>query len=480
MSKNVITIIFFIFSNIGFTQESLNSISLKIYPDNLVFDIKNDSTNTSTLFNCSESKILAIKLDNNKQVIDSLSMNLTANKYSIVGTNSNRDIDIIYCKDEKTNNMFAISFDFSKKTIKNIAIDLKFNNDNNIYNFSQGDKLYTLFTVKGTSNLVIKTIDFEGKINNHVLNFDDYKLVNYYNKPTNLYKSIGSLYGTFEMKNFSVIDSKTNVSLIEAANKTKIYVRPQELFITFDISKSVTQILNINLKKFIGSIKQIPKPILGMTVESETIVESNSFLIDDKIFQFKLTPELEIITVKNFEGKLLNTYYLNAEKETRNKSDLYKIISPTEIEVQKLKNSKDFLDRSSKLGYGSGIYCTRIDNNYLITFGSVSNIQKSGAIAMFPVFGLTGALSLLIYEKTAPKNFSIYKNRYAVFASLKIDEDISSFFNQVIDFKNSDLDEFISKTKKISNFTISKKGDNQILGYYNLNTNTYNFKEFKN
>jgi hypothetical protein len=337
-----------------------------------------------------------------------------------------------------------------------------------------------LFTVKGTSNLVIKTIDFEGKINNHVLNFDDYKLVNYYNKPTNLYKSIGSLYGTFEMKNFSVIDSKTNVSLIEAANKTKIYVRPQELFITFDISKSVTQILNINLKKFIGSIKQIPKPILGMTVESETIVESNSFLIDDKIFQFKLTPELEIITVKNFEGKLLNTYYLNAEKETRNKSDLYKIISPTEIEVQKLKNSKDFLDRSSKLGYGSGIYCTRIDNNYLITFGSVSNIQKSGAIAMFPVFGLTGALSLLIYEKTAPKNFSIYKNRYAVFASLKIDEDISSFFNQVIDFKNSDLDEFISKTKKISNFTISKKGDNQILGYYNLNTNTYNFKEFKN
>ncbi|MEN9655390.1 MAG: hypothetical protein RL311_298, partial [Bacteroidota bacterium] len=32
----------------------------------------------------------------------------------------------------------------------------------------------------------------------------------------------------------------------------------------------------------------------------------------------------------------------------------------------------------------------------------------------------------------------------------------------------------------ISNFTISKKGDNQILGYYNLNTNTYNFKEFKN
>ena len=99
---------------------------------------------------------------------------------------------------------------------------------------------------------------------------------------------------------------------------------------------------------------------------------------------------------------------------------------------------------------------------------------------MFPVFGLTGALSLLIYEKTAPKNFSIYKKRYAVFASLKVNEDISSFSNQVIDFRNSELDEFISKTKKISNFTISKKGNNQILGYYNLNTNRYNFKEFKN
>lgn len=480
MPKNVITIIFFILSNIGFTQEYLNSIPLKINPDNLVFDIKNDSTNTSTLFNCSESKILAIKLDNNKQVIDSLPINLTANNYSIVGTNFNRDIDIVYCKDEKTNNMFAISFDFSKKTIKNIAIDLKFNNDNNIYNFSQDDKLYMLFTVKGTSNLLIKTVGFEGKVETHIMNLDDYKLVNYYNKPTNLYKSIGSFYGAFTTKNFSVIDSKTNLSLIEVSNKTKIYIKPEELYITFDISKSVTQILSVNLKNFTASIKQIPTPIIGAAIKSETILESNSFLIDDKIFQFKLSPGLEIITVKNFDGQLLNTYYLNAQEETKKKSDLYKIISPTEIDVQKLKNSKDFLERASKSGYHSGIYCTKLDNNYFITFGAVSDIQKSSAIAMLPFFGITGLLTMLIYEKTAPKNTSIYKKRYAVFASLKVNNDISSFSNEIIEFQNSEIDEFISKTKKISHFTVSQKGGNQILGYYDFNTNRYNFKIFKN
>ncbi|MDD5150136.1 MAG: hypothetical protein PHC28_06580 [Flavobacterium sp.] len=453
---------------------------MQINSNNLVFDVKNDSTQTTTLFNADNNRILSIKLNEDKQIIDSLSTKLITEKYSIIGSNYNKNTNILYCKDEKSGDLFAISFDFLNKKTTHINIPLNIEKDNNIYNFSQNDKFYMLYTIKGTNNLKINSIDFKGNITSHIIDISNFKLLNYYNNPTTLYKSIGSFYGTFAIKNFTVIDSKSNISLIEASSKTKLYIKENQLIFTFDISKSVTQILNVNLKDFTANVNHIATPLIGASLESITEMESNSFLIDDKLFQFKITSELEIITIKTLDGQLIKTYILKPEKETTENSNSYYIISPTEKETEVLKNSKDFLERSSKIGYGSGIYCTKINDTYQINFGAVSDLQHSSAITMLPVFGVIGALTMLVSEKTSSKNISIYKKRYAVFASLNIDNQLQTFSNQKSDFKVSEIEEYISKTKKISNFTISKFGEKQILGFYDENTKMYNFTEFEN
>lgn len=484
MLKKIFILYLFTISANGLSQEIINSFRMPLNSDNFVFDIKNDSTQTSTLFNISRNKILAIKLSENKQIIDSISSEFNVEKYSIVGSNYNKNTNVIYCKNKKTGTLSSLSFDFHNKKTTYINTQINLEEDNNIFNFSQDNKFYILYTRKGTNELKINIIDFKGNITSHTIDVSNFKLLNYYNQSTTLYKSIGSFYGAFSTKNFAVIDSKTNPSLIEASNRTKLYIKENQLIFTFDISKSLTQILNINLKDFSASLKQIPAPNIGVSQESNTIIESNSFLIDDKLFQFKLTPELAIISVKNLDGKLINTYMLKSENENTNNSNSYHITTPTDNELNKLKNSKDFLERCAKLGYGVGIYCSKIDNDYQITFGAISDLQNKNisvlSLLPVPIIGLTTALIIFTLEKTTFKNTSIYKNRFAVFTSLRIDNKLETFSNKNHDFINSEIEDYISKTKKISNFTISKSNENNILGFYDESTKMYTFRSFKN
>jgi hypothetical protein len=477
MFKTISIFTLFAISYIGFSQKTISSFPLQIQSKDFIFEEKSDSTQTSTLFKAGINKILSIRLNENKQIIDSLSTENFTEKYSILGSNYNKNLNVLYCKDEKSGDLFALSFDFLNKKTNRLNTTLSLEKENNIYNFSQKDKFYMLYTIKGTDNLKINSIDLAGNIRTHIVDLSNFKLLNYYNKTTSLYNSIGSFYGSFAVKNFSVIDSKNNLSLIEASSKTKLYVKENQLILTFDISKSVTQIVNIDLKDFTANVKHIATPLIGHTPESNTELQSNSFLIDDKLFQFKLTSELEIITIKNLDGELINSYVLRAEKKNNNS---YYIISPTEMAVEDLKNSKDFLERSIKMGYGSGIYCTKTNDTYQITFGAVSNIQKSSAIAFLPVFGIAGALTMFAIEKASAKNVSVYKNRFAVFTSLTVDNQSQTFLPQQSDFTISEIEEYIGKTKKISNFTFSKFGEKQILGFYDESTKMYSFKTFGN
>ena len=317
MFKKISIITLLIISSFGFSQEFINSLHMQINPNSFVFDVKNDSTLTTTLFKADKNKIYSMKLNENKQIMDSLSSESISEKYSVIGSNYNKNIDILYCKDEKSGNLFALSFDFFNKKTTRKDIPLSLEKDNNIYNFSQNDKFYMLYTIKGTNNLKINSIDFIGNITSHSIDMSNYKLLNHYNNPSTLYKSIGSFYGTFAIKNFAVIDSKSDISLIEASNKTKLYIKENQLIFTFDISKSVTQILNVNLKDFTANVKHIATPLIGASPESLTEMESNSFLIDDKLFQFKLTSDIEIITIKNLDGQIMNSYMLKSEKKNQ-------------------------------------------------------------------------------------------------------------------------------------------------------------------
>lgn len=192
MFNKISILTFLVISSVGFSQEFINSFPMQIDSKDFLFDVKNDSTHTTTLFKAAKNKILSIRLDENKLIIDSLSTKNFTEKYSVVGYNYTKNLDLLYCKDDNSGDLFAISFDFLNKKIKHINTPLNLEKDNNIYNFSQNDKFYMLYTVKGTNDLKINTIDFAGKTTSHTIDVSNFKLLNYYNQPTSLYKSIGS------------------------------------------------------------------------------------------------------------------------------------------------------------------------------------------------------------------------------------------------------------------------------------------------
>lgn len=482
MLKKIILLALFIISINAFSQEIINSFPMKVNSKNIVFELQNDSTQTTTLFNISEDRILAIQLNKNKKIIDSISTDLLEEKQIVICSNQSKNSTTLYCRNQKSDKIFALTFDFlNKKTnTKNLALDLK--KDTNIFNFSQNNKTYFLSTTKGASELKIDIIDLEGNATTQIIDISNFKLVNYYNQPTTLYKSIGSFYNTADREKIAIIDSKTNLNLIEAAKKTKLYIRDNKLIFTFDISKATTQVFTVNLKDYTATVKQIATPIIGAPMEVMATMESNSFLIDDKLFQFKLSETIEIITVKDLTGNLLNSYTLKSEGKVSDNSNTYYAMSPTDTAIKEIKNSKDFLERSNKFSYGAAIFGEKVNDEYHITFGATSEAQ--GAIlplfGILPFIGPIGFAIIVSIDQMSDKSSKTYQDRFITLASLKIDGQIKEFSNRKTDFKDSEMNSYISRTKKILKFTFSKSGEKQILGFYDEASKTYNFKQFNN
>jgi hypothetical protein len=471
IKKTFLTIILFcnLFCN---SQEidTSNKINIDSYAETFAMD--NDSLQNSTLFVKSESYLKAYLFDAKKNFQDSLVAPVFSNKYSLVEQIGSKKGNILIWYQRKTDAIVFQTFDFANKNVSTLDVTVDLKNNNLFKTFIKDGKLYALSTIKESNNLKIDIVSVSGKWESIVIDLSAMVFYSAMENPITLYEIIGKYGGMFIPKSLPFIEKDSNLNLLVGMAERKLYLSNNKLVFTFDLNKNYTQVLKIDLNGFAASSKNYDTPVFdGVGSDGIAFVKTNSFFIDDKLIQFKVNSEKEVITVKNMAGEILNTYTLTpSEAET---DHTYFKKYPSDDSPELLKNSKVFLRKLSNYN-NAGLFVEKYNDQYYMTFGGISEEQQSA----FMMFGLVGALIQVAVEAGSSKNLSAYSKREVVFTTLKFDEKATQFVNYKPNFSTTAMDDFILKTKRISRFSTSKIGGKVVLGYYKFENKTYNFKSF--
>ena len=91
----------------------------------------------------------------------------------------------------------------------------------------------------------------------------------------------------------------------------KIYVDNERIIISSDVNNNFSQFVILSLKDFTANSHNISKQDEN-SIDSFLSKETNSFVIDNKIFIAKFSNERISIIIKNFDNKTLNSFSITA------------------------------------------------------------------------------------------------------------------------------------------------------------------------
>jgi hypothetical protein len=271
-----------------------------------------------------------------------------------------------------------------------------------------------------------------------------------------------------------LINSENPVSLTESAKKRKCYIQENQIIFTLDLDLDYTQIITINLNSFEAESKMIKKPFIddkGMLV-----LNSNSFLIDDKLFQLKTSVDNLYLTIKNLQDEVIKEFSVNRDSPiTFNNTE---VIQENGDSSRKriLERNSQFLRKVTLLN--SGIACYKLNNKYIVTVGSVS--EESNNSAMYgAMFGVAGVLIAAAISNPTYDSFNAYSNRKVIYTNGLFDLNGNHLEGTIAPFAFDKIRDFLEENKVTDSKTLYKLDSNYYLGYYNKADKNYSIRKFQ-
>ena len=490
--KKIIILLPLFLTSISFSQQLEGEIKLKLNNKHDVFQIVDETKKQVSLFFSDEESVKAYQFNSEFKPIDSLLSNRPEGKFkSIIGYACKNNKYRIFWASNKNKEISSQCFDFESKKVSETLFKLNFSKEQIIQQVTVNNSFYIISLVKKSNVIKFYIFDNEGNLNTKMIDAKNYTLMDSYSESVSLYDAFKEDFLPFE-ESFSLksISPETPTSLTFAAFKRKMYTTPTEIIFTFDTNPQFTQLYKINLTDFSISRNLINQPREGFPENdgsyskenfgSKPEINSNSFIINDKIFQIKLCSKLIKISVKDLEG--------NEIKEFSAKPDQYIDFKNSEIIQENGSiNNKRILDSSDqfirKLYISNpGITCFQKEGNYYLTIGSASEIKEdaSGAVIGGILFGAAGAIIVsLITANQNIENFSSYQNRQIIYINSIFDSKLNHVSGDLKPLAFDQLRSYVYEIKKSTNLTIFKFNSFLYLGSYNKKTSSYSFNRFE-
>lgn len=484
MYKQSILLALLLCSILSFSQEIVNSTPVALKKGKSVFQIVNEDSKETTLFVSDQEKVKAIRLNNQMQIIDSLSTErLNPKLYSgMVGYNENKSNINLFWTSSNHKDLFIQQFNFDKPNSENKTYTLPLKDEKFIQNFSQNGKFYMMTVLKNSDKLKLYVFDTDGKLEEKIIDLTGFVFFKPDYQKTTMY---GKLQEQFIGSEFSftlqIIRPESPTSLVESSKKRKCYSNGNTIVITFDSNLDFTQLITINLDSFTAKEQYIKKPY----VQGEnTFQNSNSFLIDNHLFQIKTSSSQLFLTVKDLEDKLIKSYEASNENpiiDFKNSNYVQENGDPSKTRI--LDTSSQFIRKTNSLN--SGISCYKLNDNYLVTIGSVSQEQQqagTGAMVggMFGALGsIAGSLIDAAISNPTMESFNAYANRKVVYINGLFDKNANHIKGEIDPLAFDKIRLFFDKNTNVSSQTLFKLDNNYYFGYYDTTTKEYTIRKFK-
>jgi hypothetical protein len=482
MIKKILLTSLFLNSLLSFSQDIVSSTPVELKKNRDIFQVVNNDRKDVTLFVSDKIKVKAIQLNQNMQIVDSISTERPSTKTydAMIGYNINNDNTRLFWSSNDRQDIITQLFDFNSKKVVTKQYTLVLKNEKVLQEFSENNNFYILSVVKKSNNFKLHVFDENGDYKEKIISLEGFHFFK-----SNYVKS--DLYGVLEQNllpyeaPFSIENINVNnpTSLTDAASLRKCYFDKKQLVITIDLNVDFTQLIIIDLEKFTASEKIIKSTSISKLSSAgfQKKISSNSFLIDNKLYQIKTSSDEFYFTINDLEGNVIKEYTTTSDTPIEFKnSEIYQEGGDFGGK-RTLETSSQFLRKINNLH--TGISCYHIGENTLITFGGASAVQQSGVQAgITSQFGLIGALVAATVFNPTMESFNSYSNRKVVKIEGIFDKQGNHIKGDLQPLAFDKIRTFFDKNNDVSSQILFKISDFYYLGYYDNKTKEYTIRKF--
>lgn len=473
--KKITILAFSLCCSIAFSQQLVKTMNLKLPKKSDIFQVIDSEKKQVLLFFSNKEGVKTIRLNENFELQDSLTGNRPYDEYDdIIGYSTSNNKYYSYWASSNNKDIAYQCFDFENKKIDFKTYKLDFIKEKPIERITVNKVFYLITIIKNTSILNFYVFK-DGQMEKKTIDLSDKTFINWENKKVNLWDILNYFTGFQPPLSLQNILNETPPSLTFSANKRKAYVNGSHLIFTFDENKGFTQMLNFNLNDFTVQQKSYTQPFVQETEFGG--LESNSFLLNDKIVLMKLNSDVMQLSIKDLEGNELKAYDAYSEKEISFKNS--EIIQ----ENGRIKNTR-ILDNSNQLlrkiyNLNPSISCYTQNDKTYVTLGSVSMLQNNNAAVYGGMFGVTGVLiGIAISSNYSVNNLNAYQNRKVVYINCLFDNDFNHIDGKLKKLAFDELRVFADNNDNLVCPTVFKLNAALYYGGYDREKGTYSFYKF--
>jgi len=443
------------------------------------FTIVDEQTGNFAVFLDDENKLYGFLYDTDLKLINRFTSEGLPKKYSeIVGYSINGEMIRLFLKDNRDKRFGSVLFNFSNGTTEETLYDFKLKDEVYVEGYSNTSTFHLITMSKESSLFNLYLFEEGSQLKKETIDLSDERFIDNFGNQQNLNRIMawgGARQTSGSLYSFKVdkIDAHSPNSIETVSEIVKMYPGDSGFQISVE-TEDLTYLIDISTKELDYLLKKIEKPRL-----SENSPNSNSFILDDKIYQISSTRDEMAFSIKSLDNnEELKSILVGKDDEIYFKNTPIIQEGGTYSNYREMEKTSKFLRRLSKEDIGIAV--TEHKNHYIITMGSKKDVQRGGGGMMMPGFGIPIATAGSFTVMFNPTFFAYgsYSNTKATQIECIFDENFNhkegEVPSNVFDKIHDAAENFPKKTAE----TIFKLKENYIWGYYNKKLDKYIMYKF--
>nr|WP_299170544.1 hypothetical protein [uncultured Allomuricauda sp.] len=444
--KLPLTILYFFLCTSLFAQEKILEFNTEYedFPSSIEnsFTLVDEFTGNFTVFLTKNNDIAAYHFDASYKNIGRLVSKELSGKYKLPlgGTINKKEYSIFYSNEDK-NKFAGITFDFKKIRPSVFEIDLKLKKEIYLTQFVYENTFRIITSSYRENYIYVYTFDNNGAFTKKTIDLSGYNFYGNSEYPSRLKSALGlNLHHIKHLTEVVYAQDKVPYSLDSMISWIKMYMYGDSLFIVSDLNRDFTQIITYNLKNEVATLDKIDHA--STKLESK----SNSYLLNDKLFQINVNPEEIILKITSLTSKEV----LKEHRITK-KDELSLANGPIRQRGGRYKKYREFEKTSQflrKLSNGNlALHVGQTDKNYTINIGSVDEVEGLVDVLVYlnpvSIVGVVGPLTIYVN----PLALALLKasKTKAVYINSILDENFELTLNKEKDNIFYVVEDFIEK-----------------------------------
>ena len=334
-----------------------NSTSIKdMYP------VVNENTGEVAVFISDAKSVYGYRFNNRFEKIDELIVEDKRREFkNFLGSQTSENGDYrIFLSNAKADKFLTINFSFTNKSVTYNEFALLRNYESYVQAFTFKNEFYLLSAATNVDKVYVYTFKEQGAPKRNDLDVSGIKLLNKFDNPGQITQFISP------KKRPPVFYENTPTALEQATKQHKLFITKDEVILTIDENRSVTQFLTLDLNAMKATRTAFEKPYPNI---KRIRKRSNSFVNGDHLFSIGVLKDAFTLQVRDLKQNVVLKEHTARRKEPIPfKNSPIIVLAGGRAKPRQTERTRELID----LLYmnSAGLSVLKTNDRYLISIGA--------------------------------------------------------------------------------------------------------------